>query len=89
MSGFIICGDVAEGGTYYYISYGSRVDGYRHAYRRTVGSLGRSEIKLTRNPRHPADPKCPGCAERRCRTCGILAYPGAWWECDHMKAVTP
>jgi hypothetical protein len=45
-----------EGGTYV-IAYGELVDGYRHAYRD-----GR-RVRYSRSRAHPADPRCPECAE--------------------------
>ena len=62
---------------FYYLGYSSMVDGYRHAYEREVpGSrIGRTEIKTTRNPNHPPDPKCPGCVEVKCPECGASTHP--------------
>lgn len=64
----IICGDPGylERGLYV-IGYTDTTSGYRHAYLREVpGSrTGRTEVHLTRSKTHPADPRCPGCAELR------------------------
>lgn len=60
-----LCTSPAEGADTYAIGYTDTTSGFRHAYRRVVpGSrIGATEIHLTRSPRHPADPKCPGCKE--------------------------
>lgn len=51
-----------EGGTYV-IAYGELVDGYRHAYKWTSPHGHRSEVRYSRTPNHPPDPRCPECAE--------------------------
>jgi len=78
MPALIICSDVIAGDSgYYFIGYSAMADGYRHAYMREVpGSrLGKTEVKLTRDPNHPSDPRCPGCVEKRCATCGDSTHP--------------
>jgi len=52
-----------EGGLYV-IAYGELVDGYRHAYQ-IESRFGRKKIRYTRDRVHPADPRCPGCAEEK------------------------
>lgn len=55
---------VVEGGLYQ-ISYGELVDGYRHAYEAPAGKYGRrTVVRYSRTANHPADPRCPECAER-------------------------
>ena len=85
----ILCADVGEGADFYYLSYGTLVNGYRHAYRREVPGTrtGRTEIKPTRSRSHPADPKCPGCSEYRC-ACGAMRLPGLPCPC-HCEEAKP
>lgn len=52
-----------EGGVYH-IAYGELVDGYRHAYEVTSPYGYRKEVRYSRTPNHPADPRCPECAKR-------------------------
>ena len=53
-----------EGGVYQ-ISYTELVDGYRHAYAAPVSKYGhRKVVRYSRTANHPADPRCPECAER-------------------------
>lgn len=51
-----------EGGTYV-IGYSEMVDGYRHAYRVQSKYGTRSQVRYSRDFRHPPDPRCPECAE--------------------------
>ena len=63
MSGFLLCGSLASsGGSLYSISYTDTTSGYFHAYR-VEDRFGRAELKLTRSAKHPADSRCPGCAD--------------------------
>lgn len=43
----------------YCLSYCEIVDGYRHAY----WDERKYRVRYSRTADHPADPRCPGCAE--------------------------
>jgi hypothetical protein len=45
-------------GDVYHVPYNEAVDGYRHAY-----ATKHKGVQWSRSMDHPADPRCPGCAE--------------------------
>ena len=57
----IICdaSDPGMAGDVYHMPYIESVDGYRHGY------MTRHGVQWTRSMDHPADARCPGCAELR------------------------
>jgi hypothetical protein len=48
-------------GGVYHRPYIESVDGHRHGY------MTRNGVEWTRALNHPADPRCPGCAELRAK----------------------
>lgn len=48
-----------EGGEYV-LAYVELVEGYRHAFY----DEKRRRVRYSRHANHPADPRCPGCAEK-------------------------